>query len=69
MNERSNHARIDVKELRIALDMTQTQFAEEVGVSQGRVSQWEAGRGRPKGSALKILFRLQATTLQKEAAE
>ena len=44
-----------VKALREFLGLTQTQFAEELGILQQTVSQWECGYHYPKGSSVKML--------------
>jgi len=44
-----------VRSLREFLGMTQTQFAEELGILQQTVSQWECGYHYPKGASVKVL--------------
>jgi DNA-binding transcriptional regulator YiaG len=44
-----------VKALRDYLGLTQTQFAEELGILQQTVSQWECGYHYPKGASVKVL--------------
>ena len=44
-----------VKSLRDYLGLTQTQFAEELGILQQTVSQWECGYHYPKGASVKVL--------------
>ena len=44
-----------VKALRDHLGLTQTQFAEELGILQQTVSQWECGYHNPKGASVKVL--------------
>ena len=44
-----------VKALREFLGLTQTQFAEELGILQQTVSQWECGYHYPKGASVKVL--------------
>lgn len=41
----------EIKTIRDTLGMTQTEFAESLGVSQMAVSHWENGLRRPSGSA------------------
>ncbi|MBK7363030.1 MAG: helix-turn-helix domain-containing protein [Micavibrio sp.] len=40
--------------------LTQEQFAELLGVTQGRVSQWEKNMGHPNGSAVRLLKQVLA---------
>jgi DNA-binding transcriptional regulator YiaG len=44
-----------VKALREFLELSQTQFAEELGTLQQTVSYWECGNHFPKGMSVKIL--------------
>lgn len=44
-----------VKALRDYLGLTQTRFAEELGILQQTVSQWECGYHYPKGASVKVL--------------
>ena len=44
-----------VRALREFLGMTQVQFAEELGILQQTVSQWECGYHYPKGASVKVL--------------
>ena len=48
-----------IKEVRVALGLTQEQFALRLGVSQGAVALWESGSREPSGSA-KILLEMLA---------
>ncbi len=41
--------------LRASLGLTQTGFAEELGVRQQTVSEWETGRYEPRGASAKLL--------------
>lgn len=45
---------INVKSIRIDLQMTQAQLGAAIGVDQSTVSLWEAG-AKPRGPALKLL--------------
>lgn len=47
----------DIKSLRESLGLTQTEFAEHLGVRQGAVSHWELGLRRPSGAA-EILIKM-----------
>jgi len=44
-----------VRALRDYMGLTQTQFAEELGILQQTVSQWECGYHYPKGASVKVL--------------
>ncbi|MBI3243975.1 MAG: helix-turn-helix domain-containing protein [Chloroflexi bacterium] len=44
-----------VKALREFLGLTQARFAEELGILQQTVSQWECGYHYPKGASVKVL--------------
>lgn len=45
----------EIKRIRISAGMTQTIFAEFMGVSVKTVEAWEAGRNQPIGSACRLL--------------
>jgi DNA-binding transcriptional regulator YiaG len=44
-----------VRGLRRHLSLTQEQLAEELGVRQQTVSEWETGMYRPRGASAKLL--------------
>ena len=44
-----------VKSLRAFLGMTQQTFADELGVRQQTVSEWEKGMYRPRGATVTLL--------------
>jgi len=46
--------------LREQLDMTQDEFARQLGVSYGLVSMWESGIRVPRGPAAILLSQMQA---------
>lgn len=48
-----------VAALRARLGLTQTDFAEEMGVRQQTVSEWETGRYAPRGASAKLLSMLE----------
>lgn len=48
-----------VKEVRVALGLTQVEFAKEVGVSQPLVAMWEGGDRDPSGPAAIVLSQLK----------
>lgn len=45
------------KELRKALDLTQQQFADRLGITRGAVSNWDFGRSDPSDSAISLICR------------
>ena len=45
----------EIKEIRSKLNMSQSFFAEVIGVSKKTVESWEYGRGRPSGAAARML--------------
>ena len=45
----------DVKEIRIQLTLSQTEFATFLGVSVRTLQNWEQGRRHPSGPALALL--------------
>lgn len=47
-----------IKQARRHLNLSQRDFAEKIGVDQGRVSQWETERSQPSSSALSEIARL-----------
>ena len=49
-----------VVSLREAMGLTQTAFAQRLGVSKMTVSRWECGRMRPSPPAVKSILKLQA---------
>jgi putative transcriptional regulator len=49
-----------VKPLREFLGFTQTEFAEQLGVTQGLVAMWESGQRIPRGPAAILLSQMQA---------
>ena len=44
-----------VAALRARLGLTQAAFAEELGVRQQTVSEWETGRYQPRGASARLL--------------
>ncbi len=49
----------EILEFRKQLGMSQVELAEELGVSQPAVAQWEAGVTTPRGSVVKLLEMLR----------
>lgn len=48
----------EIAALRNALGLSQTKFAERIGVDKGTVSRWERDETHPRGLALRALERL-----------
>jgi DNA-binding transcriptional regulator YiaG len=58
MSRRSPRAQWDagrVRALRKALELSQQAFAEELGVRQQTVSEWETGQYAPRGASVRLL--------------
>ena len=51
---------VDIADLRRKLNMTQEQFARELGVTVGTVNRWENGRFRPSPLADRAIKKLYA---------
>ncbi len=49
----------EIKNIRISLQMTQTTFAEVLGVSKKTVEAWEVGTNAPIGTARRLLSMLK----------
>lgn len=45
-----------VRRLRARLGLTQRELAEELGVRQQTVSEWETGAYRPRGASARLLW-------------
>ena len=48
----------EIRALRKQLDLTQEEFAHEIGVTFATVNRWENGKSKPSRLALKILAAL-----------
>ncbi len=48
-----------IRELRLNLNMTQENFAHEIGVTFATVNRWENGRTQPNKVAQKVLKQLE----------
>ena len=46
----------EIKGIRKKLDVSQAEFAEMIGVSKRTLQEWEQGRCKPTGAALKLLM-------------
>ncbi len=44
-----------IAELRASLGLSQATFADELGVRQQTVSEWETGRYEPRGASVRML--------------
>lgn len=44
-----------IKALRVHLEMTQTEFAQKLGVRQSTISEWESGIYEPRGASTTVL--------------
>lgn len=47
--------KVNVKEIRVNIGMTQPQFAAAFGIGLGTLRHWERGDRQPKGAALVLL--------------
>lgn len=56
-----------VREVRFALGLTQTELAKEVGVSQPLVAMWEGGDREPSGPAAIVLSQLKERAEKKSS--
>ena len=44
-----------IRNLRQSLNLTQQEFAEELGTRQQTISEWETGMYKPRGTSAKLL--------------
>ena len=56
-----------MKDLRARLNLTQEQFAKEVGVTFSTVNQWENGRRRPQPFLLNRLQEMNEEVFERSA--
>jgi DNA-binding transcriptional regulator YiaG len=56
-----------IKEMREALEMTQAEFAREIGVEPITVSRWERGASSPRGANVKRELERMASKARKAA--
>jgi putative transcriptional regulator len=54
-----NYKGKEIKNIRIKLNLTQSLFANTLGVSEKTVEAWESGRNIPQGPAQRMLFVLK----------
>jgi DNA-binding transcriptional regulator YiaG len=53
--EKLNWDKTQVKALRSHMGLTQSEMADEMGVRQQTISEWETGMYKPRGSSSKLL--------------
>jgi putative transcriptional regulator len=46
----------EIRAIREKLDVSQSEFAELLGISKRTLQEWEQGRCKPTGAALKLLM-------------
>ena len=51
----------EIKDIRTNAGMTQSLFAQSIGVSKKTVEAWESGRNHPDGAACRLLALLRET--------
>lgn len=56
----------EIEALRKALEMTQEEFAEELGVQRTAVAHWEKGIRRPSGAVGILMDRLREKAARKQ---
>ena len=54
-SKKLNVKNIDVKKIREGMNLSQSQFAELLGISPGTIRNWEQGRRSPTGAARVLL--------------
>ena len=59
LNGVSDFNRDRIRELRMSLNMTQENFAHEIGVTFATVNRWENGRTTPNRVAQKVLQQME----------
>lgn len=55
-----NYTKDDIRTIRINTGMTQSTFAEYMGVTKKAVEAWESGRTHPTGPACRLLSILES---------
>lgn len=58
-----------IAELRAELGLTQAEMADELGVRQQTVSEWETGRYEPRGASVRMLRHLAESRTPYDAGE
>jgi putative transcriptional regulator len=59
----------EIRQIRERLNLTQVEFAKELGVCQGTVSHWEKGIRTPTGPAVRLLRILASSRVAKKTAK
>ena len=59
LNGASDFNRDRIRELRMSMNMTQENFAHEIGVTFATVNRWENGRTTPNRVAQKVLQQME----------
>lgn len=49
----------EIKQIRLDLHQTVSEFAETIGVTRQTIHNWEAGRTQPTGPAWRLLIRIR----------
>ena len=60
---------LNIRHIRQRLGMSQAEFAEAIGITQGAVSQWEQGRTNPAFSKVCAIAKLMGITIDQLIAE
>ncbi|HUV57001.1 MAG TPA: helix-turn-helix domain-containing protein [Dehalococcoidales bacterium] len=55
---------MDIKAIRVRLNLTQEQLAQRIGVSWATVARWERGAGKPSPLAQKAIENLLKETTE-----
>ena len=55
INEVQTFTPSEIKEIRLAANMTQSVFAKVIGVTKKAVEAWEGGRSKPDGAARRTI--------------
>jgi len=58
----------EIKAIRVALKLNQTDFASRLRVSTDTIKSWESGRRTPKGPVRLMLIQLSNALIEKETA-
>lgn len=64
-----NMTTAEIRQIRERLNLTQVEFARELGVCQGTVSHWEKGIRTPTGPAVRLLRILASANDQKKRSK
>lgn len=64
-----NMTTAEIRQIRERLNLTQVEFARELGVCQGTVSHWEKGIRTPTGPAVRLLRILASEKTAKKSSK